>query len=535
MTPSIEHFEPGHPRSDRPSSSILQSRPWQLFFYAVVIVGIFFRFYHLDTKVYWSDEALTLLRVSGNTLDTITNGAFTGQPISVADLLAQYQYPNPDRSFADVIQALAGNAEHSPLYYLMARGWLQIFPHSVGSIRCLSALLSLFVLTAAYWLAQELFANRLMSYGFVAIAAVSPFHILYAQEAREYSLWAVTILLSTTALVRSLRLPSLQNWGVYGVTVGLGLYAHPLSALVMIGHGLYMLLLPQPARLRRLRNYLFSSALGVALFSPWLIVLFQNLNQVLDNTNALNLDREGNLVLYWALNLSRIFVDVNQGPSAINPLHYLLVALVGFALYHLYRQTSPQVWLLVFTLIGVTGLAIILPDLFLGGRRSTIPRYIMPCVIGLQLAIAFFFTHALQSIPPKLKLWGWYRNGAIALVVCGLLSSAVSSQVSVWWNKDPSKSRFDPAAAALVNQTIEPLIVSDRPPGEILAFSHHLNPDAQWQLYQNPRNLTGLDEVQSVFLYKSSNRLEKAIATQGFTLKQIQAGVWLWSIQPGES
>lgn len=39
----------------------------------------------------------------------------------------------------------------------------------------------------------------------MALIAVSPFHVLYAQEAREYSLWTVTILLSSAALLRAMR------------------------------------------------------------------------------------------------------------------------------------------------------------------------------------------------------------------------------------------------------------------------------------------------------------------------------------------
>jgi len=71
-----------------------------------------------------------------------------------------------------------------------------------GAIRSLSAIISLLVFPGVYWLLPGIWVVN----GWIAIAliAVSPFHILYAQEAREYSLWTVTIALSSAALYTQL-------------------------------------------------------------------------------------------------------------------------------------------------------------------------------------------------------------------------------------------------------------------------------------------------------------------------------------------
>ncbi|NER30255.1 MAG: hypothetical protein F6J89_22180 [Symploca sp. SIO1C4] len=68
--------------------------------------------------------------------------------------------------------------------------------------------------------------------------AVSPFQVLYAQEAREYSLWTVTILLSTAALLKAMRSPSHSSWGIYTVSLTLGFYKTILSTLVAMGQGI---------------------------------------------------------------------------------------------------------------------------------------------------------------------------------------------------------------------------------------------------------------------------------------------------------
>src|SRR5207248_4961479 len=91
-----------------------------------------------------------------------------------------------------------------------------------------------------YWLCRELFGCSRTAWMAVALLAVSPFHVLYAQEAREYSLWTVAILLSSAALLRAARLQTRRTWWAYAASVALGLYSHTLFVLVAGAHGAYM-------------------------------------------------------------------------------------------------------------------------------------------------------------------------------------------------------------------------------------------------------------------------------------------------------
>jgi len=315
---------------------------WRNLLIAVIILGIVFRVYNLDRKVYWYDETMTSMRISGYTQTEVIQQAFDGEVIPVAAFLERYQYPTPEKDLNDTINALAGNPEHSPLYYLMARFWLQRFGHSVVTIRLLSVLISFLAFPCMYWLCWELFGLSTVSWVGVAIIAISPFHVLYAQEAREYSLWTVTILLSSAALLRAIRLKSLPSWGIYGITVALGLYTHPFSAFVSIGHGIYVLVTEGFRWSRQLTKYLLSSLFGLLLFLPWLGIVISHFPKFVDNTASVNLNREGFLPLFWGLNLSRIFFDVNQGTSPFSPLHYLSALLAGYAIILPLPQSPPQ-------------------------------------------------------------------------------------------------------------------------------------------------------------------------------------------------
>jgi uncharacterized membrane protein len=74
----------------------------------------------------------------------------------------------------------------------------------------------------------------------VLLVASSPFHVLYAQEAREYSLWTVTILLSSALLLRSIRRKTKSSWATYALGLAVGLYTFPFTVFVMLGHGIYV-------------------------------------------------------------------------------------------------------------------------------------------------------------------------------------------------------------------------------------------------------------------------------------------------------
>ncbi|MEO0408216.1 MAG: glycosyltransferase family 39 protein [Cyanobacteria bacterium P01_A01_bin.135] len=466
-------------------------RPWlRIFVVTLLVLGVCFRLYNLGGKVYWYDETMTSLRISGYTQPQFIAQLYDGQTNSTADLLERYQYPNASRGWQETWQALAQHPEHSPGYYAMARSWLSALPHSVTSIRLLSALLGLLTLPAMFWLMRSLFPaaegeGNAIAWVTTALFAVSPFQVLYAQEAREYSLWTLTILVSSALLLQARRW---RGWTGYGVAATAALYAHPFSALVLAGHGIYVAV---TRKRREWLGFLGAMALAVLLFLPWLAIVLQNFDQFTGNTASVNADRAGSMPLFWLLNLSRVFFDLNQGPSAINPVHYVLAALAVLAVVNLARREPPQRWVFVVTLMGVTGLALIGPDVLLGGRRSSITRYAVPAYLGLQIAIGHFLGQRWAARGPYWRRW---RGVAIALALAGVLSCTVSAHVPVWWHKSYAKSRRIPDVAQIVNQEAdtrgEPLLLSDyQPAGRILTLLHELAPTVQIQLVEMPRQV----------------------------------------------
>ena len=115
----------------------------QFFIITLLVLGVFFRFVNLDRKVYWIDETYTSLRISGHTETEVIQQVFDGHVVNIKEL-QKYQQPNPEKGLISTINSLAVESpQHPPLYYVMARFWLQLWGTCRAVLRSLSALLSL--------------------------------------------------------------------------------------------------------------------------------------------------------------------------------------------------------------------------------------------------------------------------------------------------------------------------------------------------------------------------------------------------------
>jgi uncharacterized membrane protein len=251
----------------------------------LLVLGIFFRFADIDRKVYWLDETFTSLRISGYTESELV-ADFSTPRITSIEILQKYQRLSPERGVDDTIKSLElEDPHHPPLYYVMARFWVQAFGNSVVAMRILPALISLVAFPCIYWLCLELFESPLVAWTAIVLLAVSPLQVLYAQEARQYSLWTVTILLSSAALLRAMRLKTKASWGIYAVALVGGLYTFLFSALIAVGHGIYIVILERFRLTKTLTAYLVASISAVIAFIPWLLILITNREQAHNATD----------------------------------------------------------------------------------------------------------------------------------------------------------------------------------------------------------------------------------------------------------
>jgi uncharacterized membrane protein len=513
-------------RDRRPSFRLL----W-VFAMIAVAAGICFRLTNLERKVYWGDEVWTSVWLSGHARAEMLREVFDGREVGPRDVW-EYLRVRPDRGVRRTLLAVAADDPlHPPLYLALLRAWAGVFGDSIGAIRGFSAVIGILALPGIYLLCLELFRSRRVAGMAAALMAVSPFHLLYAQEARPYSLWTLAALLSSAALLRALRLRTRKDWGIYAATVALGAYTHHLFGLVIAGHGVYVLCGgPRPARHRKARlaksavDYLLATLVGLVSFLPWVVIVLLNRSQepvskvwVLKSTDPPTVLRHVICGIEW------VFLDISGAVShrvggyASHWSTYVIalftLALAGYAIHFLSRRAPRRAILFVWTLAGAPVVLLVLPDLLLGGRLLSTPRFLVPLFLGVQLAVAYFLAHGVSSTRPLER--GLWRAVVTVLLLGGFASCLAILREETWWNKYVGGQNI--LMAKSINHAANPLVISDAPGTnftKVISLSRLLKPAARLMLVVPPKVPAIPPHFSEVFVFKPSPDLRESIEEQ---------------------
>ncbi|WP_016951097.1 glycosyltransferase family 39 protein [Anabaena sp. PCC 7108] len=457
----------------------------KILFIILLIIGVLFRFTNLDKKVYWGDETSTSSRIAGYRFQEIREQFSGSYSVGIEDI-KKYQQLTPERTWVDVVKGLAAEEPQlPPVYFLSLRSWAQQFGSSVAAIRSFSAIISLLAFPCIYWLCQELFESSKPAWIAVVLIAISPFHLAYAQEARPQSLWIVTILLSSAALLRAIRLNNRLSWGIYTATLVLSLYTYMFSALVAIGHGIYVFWNGGFRFSKTVRTYLISALMTGLMTIPWVIAAVSSFTKLDEGTSWVKMKvPPGDLVRTWLLSVNRLFMDFNYSFTYRNSFFYLGIAtttlLVVYAIYFLCRHTPRRTWSFILLLIAITVLALVVPDLTGGGRRSGVARYLMPSFLGIQIAVAYLLASKLSFSAQRLWHKQLWNSLTMFLISVGIASCFIFSQSQIWWNK--YNGIPFPAIANVINQSPHPILIG----GPSFEFIDLIKTDMKMQSAQVP-------------------------------------------------
>jgi uncharacterized membrane protein len=543
-----------HDRAKKTPYSQLHLSPIPRFLLVVVLaIGLFFRFANLDGLVYSYDESYTSLRISGHTRAELLQQDWNGSVMSVGEFREKYQTAQPDRDIADTVQGLAvEEAQLTPLYFVVAKLWVGIFGSSISAVRSLSGVVSLLIFPCAFWLCIELFGAAWIGWLAIALMAVSPFHFLYAKDARPYILLAAFILLASAVLLWTLRNKKITNWLIYSLTAALGLYTHLLFAPVMIGHGFYVLVIQGFRLSRTVLAYTIASLTSVVLFTPWIATMLTHSLAVANKLEKSNDSFGLNSIIGELKPLSRyscrIFVDTHWAGGIVSfgeghPLNQLvqpgvgvaILGLIAYSLYYLYRTTPTKTWLFVGLLIIGTPFMLLIKD-------GITDRYLFAYYLGIQLAVAYFLAAQFMAKYPWQQILG--KVVLVALLTGGIISGIMSSQANLWTIKFPSSSGSHPAIAQILNQAENPLLIVQQPNipftgsadkdsfGRLMSLSHLLNSNVQLQLLQQPETLKISPQFHNIFLYRPTRALREHLEQAQYQVKPLEPvdAAWLWQV-----
>ena len=517
--------------------------PWILVGF-LLCLGVFFRFYNLDKKVYWIDEVYTSLWISGYTwneaLKTIAN-----RVVDINDL-HKFQFPSDEKGIFSIIQVKSvSNPEHPPLYYLLLKLWLEFFGDSIWVTRSLAVFASLLIFPCIYWLCRELFEPRRVALMAVVLVSVSPFHVLYSQEARQYSLWTVIILLSSGMLLRALSSRTKFLWILYAVTVALGLYIHSLFALVITAHGVYVIgihlneVSMKPFHLpRQLISYIIATLAGIMTFVPWLYLIFSNLSSV--GRNLLSFNGAENilyLMAMWGFNFSSVFMDAGYsfryvenfdlGVLISYTIQVLILILAAYSIYFLYSTTIQRIWLFIFSLIVIPFLCLAIPDLLLGETKSGIgSRYLAASYLGIQLAVAYLLATKMGSGFYKQRIF--WKVVSSLVILWGVVSCVIISRADTWWTK--IGDYYTPRVVRYINNANSPTLIIGNS-SQLFTLSYLVNPYVRFLLIDDPDKIQIPHGYKSLFIYRASSLLNEHRLLKDFTLETLDTKGELWRLR----
>ncbi len=224
----------------------------------IIIVGVAIRSYQLTARSLWFDEAFSWRLI---------------------------QFPWPEmmtRIAADV---------HPPLYYILLRGWGNIFGTSLVALRSFSIFLAGATIAAAYLFAASAWRSRAVGLLAAALLALSGWQAAFAWEARMYSLGTFLAIGSSWLLLKAVRRnpQRLWWWLAYAVMAAAFIYTHYFALLTVLGQGIFVVtILIAQTRWRlgemmqaRLSWYALSAAGAVVLLlAPWLPTFWRQNSQV---------------------------------------------------------------------------------------------------------------------------------------------------------------------------------------------------------------------------------------------------------------
>lgn len=215
---------------------------------AVAIVAIAVRLPHLSDRSIWYDEA------------------------------SSWQTASFD--WSDLLRSVRLNV-HLPLYYLLLRGWMELFGESAAAIRSFSVTFGVATVLLMGGFARELFrasapgraagddddsAARTFGLIVATLVALSPVQVFASIEARMYTMGTAFAALSAWLLLRLVRAGgSVRAWTVYGLaTLGLlnshhyGLFSVAAEAVFL---GLYLVWLVGAGRADEARRLAIPAAI----------------------------------------------------------------------------------------------------------------------------------------------------------------------------------------------------------------------------------------------------------------------------------
>ena len=444
---------------------------------AAIAAGVIFRFSSLDTKLFWQDEAISALRITGHTVADL-NALFNNRTHTASDVQSLQQVAPGHGLDATWSSLVREEPQRSLPYFLSARLWVGAFGTTATNIRAFSAVIGVLGIFLAFALGRA--ATRSVRGGVIlaALIAVSPFQVRYSQEAREYILFADCVLLSTWLLLRALDHPSARSWVGVAASAVLGLYVDPEFILVIAGFAI-VVGLERPWR-RMVQGGFTAAALAAALaFAPWAIINLQAAHGTEAGVAwAATPYSPFAFALKWIFNIGATLFDAELADRRWSIMLLPLACLVAYAATVVVHNARGgcHVSRLAVALASCTALPLIALDVIKRSHFEAVIRYQVSTWLGIEIIVMLGIMALLGSSDRRKAVVGILAIGYVA--ACGTFSNIVSARYPIWWDNNQPLSEAA-VAHAIPTNVIPTIIVQRGHSVSALVLSRYLQPEGR--------------------------------------------------------
>lgn len=319
-------------------------------------------------------------------------------------------------SLPDLFREVADFDNHPATYYVLLHFWMQIFGDSEVSLRMPSAIFSVLSVYFTFKAAELLFDRQVASIA-ALLLALSGFSIYYAQEARMYSLLALSSVLSVYFLLKYLDRQTSGTLFNFVWATTLLVYTHLYGIFIIVAENIYILAVLYRFGDRdlgvSLKKWITVQAAVFVLSIPWFVLLIKRILNIAHEDFWVEVPIVDSVVRTFAA-----FSGTYRGLAL-----WILLMIVGVlsALPRktgfgrkVFRERSTEnagwhvllLLLLVFT-------PILVPYLI---SKFTTPIYIIRSTIAAQFAFYLLVAKGIASLR-----WTGFRLLALVLVIAVLL------------------------------------------------------------------------------------------------------------------
>lgn len=501
-------------------------KPW--LYIVILILGILFKFYHLNSKFFWQDEVSTVLYTSGINNEILLQRIPVNQIVSFEFYYNLLHHRIKDYSLADEVAGILSDTHLTPAHYIFLTVWYRVVGDTDIDYRLFSLFIFILSLPFMFLLAKSLFSSQVAGWISISLYAVSPLIHYEAQEARYYIVWVFFFIVSNYLFLQAIKYNSLLWWFVYSVASILALYTSMLSGPFIFGHLLYVFLFKKQLRVQ----YIISLLVIVLGYLPWLYhlstykttiqgglawhTLFHSsyfsidllFFQLLGFVKSLVLLFDWNLYLMWFNGMAA------SGIYTALVVDLIMLAFVCYSIYYLFTRTPKETRWFVILIILPLSILLYVSDVIRNGFTSVLWRYQIVNMVGIILVV----TNLLKN---KIEAGKWVYIGIyFGVVILGIVSMLRIATSPCWMTRPDCDANVE--ETQIISQASHPLIITDFSGFGFVNFLAVLNEskakNADIMFCQgkipNVKEMITRNNYSDIYLIKASDTLAQQVKSQ---------------------